>query len=312
MMTRRLRVTLGSIVAVLAFGLGCSTDSPTAPVQTPAPPPGTSPPSANWIIEVSISPDVLTINDAQPATVVVNVRRSDNGQAPPSGTTIAISTSLGELGSSGSGVNSTALETIGGRASVLLFAGGVTGRALVSAQLENSVGQRTLEIMEVIEGVIAAFSFQNSEDNLSVTFLNESTGDPTDFLWDFGDGRTSTEQHPHHVYSFPGDYVVSLTASKEGSSDTESQIILAGLVIVADFEFINSEGNLSVKFLNTSTGDPDSFEWDFGDGGFSNEEHPDHIFAEPGDYVVTLTVRKRGAIDSVSKFVTVAVGGDEV
>jgi PKD repeat protein len=309
MMTKRLRATLGSIAAVVAFGLGCSTDSPTAPVQTPAPPPGTSPPSANWIIEVSVNPDILTVNDSQPATVTISVRRADNGNAPPTGTTIAISTSLGDFVSSGSGIDSTALETIGGRATVFLFAGSISGRALVSAQLETSVGQRTVDIMGETDPVEAGFSFQNSENNLSVTFLNTSTGDPTDFLWDFGDGTTSTEENPHHIFPWAGDFVVSLTASKEGSSDTASQIILVGEVIdlVADFEFLNSEINLSAQFLNTSSGDPTSFSWDFGDGSGSNEENPVHLFPAAGDYAVTLTVRRDGLTDEVSKFVTVGI-----
>ncbi len=307
MTTKRLLVTLGSIAAILAFGIGCSTDSPTAPVQEPGPPPGTSPPSARWNIQVTVSPAELTINATQPATVGIRVTNAATGQAPASGTTIVVGTSLGDFDSAGSGVNSTALTTVGGRASVFLFAGSVSGTALISAQLESSVGQRTVRFMEQIEEIEAAFSFQNSENDLRVQFLDQSTGDPTEWLWDFGDGRTSSEQNPAHTFRSAGDYAVVLTASKAGSSASTSQIVLVGEIVdlVANFDFINTESNLSVTFVNTSTGDPTSFTWDFGDGSTSREENPSHIFPAAGDYVVTLTVRRGSETASISKIVVV-------
>jgi hypothetical protein len=45
-----------------------------------------------------------------------------------------------------------------------------------------------------------------------------------------------------------------------------------------------------VAFQDMSYGDIRSWEWDFGDGGTSNEQHPLHAYAEPGEYVVTLRV----------------------
>ncbi len=306
-MTKRFLVTVGSLAAVLAFGLGCSTDSPTAPVQNPGPPPGTGSPSARWNIQVAVSPSELTIGSAQPSTVAIRVRRADNGQPPANGTTIVVSTSLGDFGSAGSGQNSAALSTVGGQASVFLFAGSVAGTALVSAQLEASVGQRTVAFREQIEAVQAAFSFQNSENNLSVQFLNQSTGDPTEFLWDFGDGKTSTEENPHHIFPAVGDYAVSLTVSKQGSSDKTSQLVLVGefIPLVADFSFINTEQNLSVQFQDLSQGDPTRWTWDFGDGSGSREQNPVHSYARAGDYVVTLEVRRGSETAIVSKIVTV-------
>lgn len=308
MLTKPMLARVGGVLALAVLALGCSTDSPTAPVQTPAPPPGTGEPSADWIIEVTVSPDELTINADQPATVTITVRRADNNQTPASGTTIVVSTSLGELQSLGSGISTAALATVGGRAQVLLFAGPVVGTALVSATLEDSVGQSTFRIVGEIEPIEAAFTFQNSENNLSVTFLNQSTGNPTEFLWNFGDGTTSTEENPHHVFPYVGDFVVSLTASKEGASDTAQQIVLVGEVpdpVVADFDFQNSEDNLSVTFINLSTGDPTSFFWDFGDGTTSREEHPVHIFPRKGDFVVSLRASRTDSSDEVAKVVVV-------
>ncbi len=306
MIMKRLLPTLGT-VAIVALGFGCSTDSPTAPVQSGGTPPGTGAPSATWNIEVTVSPAELQVNSSTPSTISVRVRRADNGQAPASGTTIVVSTSLGNFDSPASGLESIALSTVGGQASTFLFPGSVSGTALVSAQLEASVGQRTVFFREEIQDIVSAFSFQNSESNLSVQFLDQSQGDPTEWLWDFGDGNTSTEQHPHHIFAALGDYAVSLTASKAGSSDTSAQLVLVGVFeeLVADFDFANSESNNSVSFVNTSSGGPDSFFWEFGDGNTSREEHPAHTFPFPGDFVVSLTVTKGAESSTVSKIVVV-------
>ena len=47
---------------------------------------------------------------------------------------------------------------------------------------------------------------------LGVAFTDTSTGNPTSWLWDFGDGETSTARNPVHVYGDPGTYSVTLTA----------------------------------------------------------------------------------------------------
>jgi PKD repeat protein len=61
---------------------------------------------------------------------------------------------------------------------------------------------------------------------LLVTFTDQSTGSPTSWNWNFGDGSTqSTQQNPTHTYSAAGDYTVTLTASKSGSSDTATCLI---------------------------------------------------------------------------------------
>ncbi|MCI0397406.1 MAG: PKD domain-containing protein [Chloroflexi bacterium] len=60
----------------------------------------------------------------------------------------------------------------------------------------------------------------NGQAPLLVTFVNLSTGDYTNSLWDFGDGFTSTLEHPSHVYQFPGIYTVALMVSGPGGTDT--------------------------------------------------------------------------------------------
>lgn len=218
--TSKLIAGLGLPATVLALLVACSTDSPTAPQQQPAPPPG--PPSAIWTLNVTVSPDDLPAESATPATVSIDVRRADTGVAPASGTTIVVSTSLGEFDTLGSGLSSIALGTVNGRAQTLLFPGSIIGTALVTAQLESSAGQDTLRVSAGLPDLVAAFSFENSTDNLSFQFVNESVGNPTSYFWSFGDGETSTEKHPVHVYAIPGDYVVELTVFR---GEESSQVV---------------------------------------------------------------------------------------
>ncbi len=71
-------------------------------------------------------------------------------------------------------------------------------------------------------GVKAAFSATPLTGTvpLTVHFTNESSGDYTTSLWDFGDNITSTQESPTHVYTAEGTYTVALTVSGPGGTDT--------------------------------------------------------------------------------------------
>jgi PKD repeat protein len=72
----------------------------------------------------------------------------------------------------------------------------------------------------------AAFSGSPTSGDapLAVSFTDTSTGAPASWLWDFGDGTTSTLQNPSHTYSDPGTYTVALTVSNAAGSDTETKV----------------------------------------------------------------------------------------
>jgi len=58
---------------------------------------------------------------------------------------------------------------------------------------------------------------------LNVAFTDSSTNNPTSWYWTFGDGNSSTSQNPSNNYTSPGDYTVSLTATNQYGSDTETK-----------------------------------------------------------------------------------------
>jgi PKD repeat protein len=71
---------------------------------------------------------------------------------------------------------------------------------------------------------VAAFTSSASQGPvpLAVEFSDASSHLPTAWFWDFGDGATSTLQNPVHVYTVPGTYTVSLTATNASGSDVET------------------------------------------------------------------------------------------
>jgi PKD repeat protein len=61
---------------------------------------------------------------------------------------------------------------------------------------------------------------------LEVHFLDQSTGNPTSWHWDFGDGATCSECSPTHIYGSPGDYSVTLTVSDSVVDDDTTAVDL--------------------------------------------------------------------------------------
>ena len=127
-----------------------------------------------------------------------------------------------------------------------------------------------------------------------MSFTNETAGEVDTFLWDFGDGSGSSEADPAHVFTTPGTYSVSLSASGPGGEDTQLRtdlIVVTEPAPVAGFSATPTSGTapLEVSFTNESTGEIDAFLWDFGDGSGSSEADPVHVFETPGTYSVSLS-----------------------
>jgi PKD repeat protein len=72
----------------------------------------------------------------------------------------------------------------------------------------------------------------NGSAPLNVQFTDKSTGNITNYNWDFGDGSTSTEQNPTHIYSTPGNYTVSETVTGPGGNNTKTQTNI--ITVLAD------------------------------------------------------------------------------
>jgi|688.fasta_scaffold11848_2 PKD repeat protein len=149
---------------------------------------------------------------------------------------------------------------------------------------------------------------QNLTNNFTqVTFTdtsrNNETGEPDSYLWDFGDGNTSTLQNPVHIYDPAPDeteYEVSLTvyALFGGGTNTHTETVtLTRPTMNPDFTYTQSYQIVNFTNISTNVGfeEPDAYFWDFDDGTTSTEKNPIHTFpADPTETVtfsVSLTTR---------------------
>jgi PGF-pre-PGF domain-containing protein len=175
---------------------------------------------------------------------------------------------------------------------------------------ENNV---TFNLMSIIPGSDFTADVTSGLAPLTVNFTYDPSHYPTGLVWDFGDGINSTEQNPTHTYSTPGTYTVSLNASNLGGYNitTKTAYVTAAYVPVANFSANVTSGAvpLSVNFADTSFNDPTGWEWDFGDGGTSDEQHPTHNYTSAGNYTVSLNVTNIGGSNTIMRtdYITVAI-----
>jgi gliding motility-associated-like protein len=141
---------------------------------------------------------------------------------------------------------------------------------------------------------------------LAVSFTDQSTGNPTAWSWDLGNGTTSTQQNPTTTYFNSGLYTITLTVTNTAGSNTltKTQYIRVDDKPVVDFSASNTAGcfPLRVNFTDLSAGGSAavaSWEWDFGDGFTSTQQNPFHIYTTAGNYTVTLKVTNAGGCSRV-------------
>ncbi|WP_292347091.1 PKD domain-containing protein [Methanoregula sp. PtaB.Bin085] len=114
----------------------------------------------------------------------------------------------------------------------------------------------------------------------------------------------SPDQNPLHTYTKPGIYTVSMKATNTAGSNRKVKM---GYVKVpppvANFSANTTSGDspLGVQFTDTSTGNPTSWNWLFGDGNSSVERNPSHIYVAAGSYNVSLTAANAGGSNTTVK-----------
>ena len=153
------------------------------------------------------------------------------------------------------------------------------------------------DVSNDIDKPMADFSYNDIADPL-VVFTNNSKH-ATSYLWEFGDGYTSKEISPSHLYTANGTYTVSLTAysSFNGDNKATKEITITGIgsgggggstvTPTADFSYL-VDTTFTVRFTNKSS-DATSYKWDFGDNSTSTNTSPSHTYTSRGVKRVILT-----------------------
>ncbi len=151
--------------------------------------------------------------------------------------------------------------------------------------------------------------------NVTVFFSDKSVdpdGSIVSRAWDFDDGNTSWLRNPAHKYTVAGIYNVTLTVVDDrGGIKVTSVLIDVNIAPVSQFSVVvgGQTSGMSVEFAEACTdsdGSIATWMWNFGDGTSSTARNPVHVYAQPGTYVVSLTVAdEHGATNTYSTSVTV-------
>ncbi len=179
----------------------------------------------------------------------------------------------------------------------------------VTLTVRDGADREHRAVAQVTVGPRPQAAFAAITDGLAVSFADQSSdsdGDIVSWKWDFGDGATSSFQHPRHVYAASGRYRVTLVAGDDGGSTGQTSIdveVVAGPR--AQFSYLAepaSETNAhTLAFRDDSErgdGTIVAWQWDFGDGTTSVEQSPRHSYRQGGIYLVSLTVTDAGGIDA--------------
>ncbi|GLU44904.1 PKD domain-containing protein [Allomuricauda sp. NBRC 101325] len=182
--------------------------------------------------------------------------------------------------------------------SITVLTPNVAPVAVITATPEN--GEAPLEV---------AFIGSNSTDSGSGTIVS--------YAWDFGDGNSSTEADPTHIYTDAGNYTAELIVTDDGGLTGTASILIQvteiggnqAPVAVATANITTGLAPLPIIFNGSGSTDDVgvvSYEWNFGDGQSSTEADPTHTFVASGVYTVVLTVTDGGGLlDTAEITVTV-------
>ena len=139
----------------------------------------------------------------------------------------------------------------------------------------------------------------------STQFTDTSSGEPTSWSWNFGDGETSDQQNPSHIFEAEGSVDVSLTATNDAGSDTVSNQVTVGpesgcTLTCAAAVPSTADLSESVSFQASAQASDCTgainYTWSFGDGSTSDEQNPTYEYSSTG----TLRWGMTATADSVS------------
>lgn len=145
------------------------------------------------------------------------------------------------------------------------------------------------------------FDYEIEDDSVTVNFEGYiNVNDPTTYSWDFGDGSTGTGEIVSHTYSPVGTQLFEICLSSESIDtngdtciDVSCQSIWVGTSTACVAYFVGNASPtnpMTWQFTDFSSGNPDNWAWDFGDGTTSTLQSPLHTYPNAGVYNVCMTI----------------------
>ncbi len=142
---------------------------------------------------------------------------------------------------------------------------------------------------------VSVFTTANVCYGTTAAFTNQSTGNITTYVWDFGDTQQSQLQNPSHFYSSAGTYTVALlSATADGCADTATAPVTIYPKPVAAFTAPDVCEGTTSQFTDNSTiasGSITTYSWNFGDNSpAAITQNTMHSYAIAGTYNAVLVI----------------------
>ncbi|MEZ5199077.1 MAG: PKD domain-containing protein [Bacteroidales bacterium] len=172
----------------------------------------------------------------------------------------------------------------------------------ISGDSANCYDQYCEEVIIGGNGDCENWFWFETNDNITFDFFGESAPLPADeWHWDFGDGNMATGQFVTHTFDPAQGEWFDVTLSTltfdplfgDSCIASSNQWVWVGdtLNCQANFYYVqDSQDEFIFNFFDTSSGLITNWFWDFGDGSFSEEINPTHVFTGPGTFPVCLSV----------------------
>ncbi|MDP4266149.1 MAG: PKD domain-containing protein [Bacteroidota bacterium] len=166
----------------------------------------------------------------------------------------------------------------------------------------------TVIIQSNISLPVALFDFDLTDNcQGNVQFTDKSENKPISWLWDFGDGNTSSAQNPYHTYTSGGSYRVMLKiTNKYGKSSVESTVninMLNPKIITNGPLYVNQTITFSCDIKNAT-----KWDWNFGDSKTSSLASPTHVYTTDANFMATLQVSNAICSASTEKWINIEIG----
>jgi len=173
----------------------------------------------------------------------------------------------------------------------------------VSLEVTATAGTDEIMFSElIVVSALPTADFVAVNNMQEVTFTNNSTGGNT-YLWDFGDGNTSTDINPIHTYTTEGNYTVSLTVTNQCGDVVISEDVAANSLPTANGGANTTFGcgNIEIQFTDNSSDNVTGWLWTFegGNPATSTEQNPTVFYSTVGVYDVTLEVTAEAGTNEV-------------
>lgn len=172
----------------------------------------------------------------------------------------------------------------------------------------NDTIKKTITIGQIVQ---ANFTAQLNMCDSIATLNNSSTGGSS-YLWDYGDGTTSTLFNPaNHIYTTSGTYTILLVVTgSNGCKDSITKSVTVVKNAQASFNITSFGCSKNISLLNTSSS-AISNAWQFGDGNGSAISNPQHTYNLNGLYTISLIINA-GTTCSATATKTIDIGGGPV